>query len=226
MNSFKDIAIGSDHVIRFLHVATGIRLEFPAFITQFSDSYQVAWGTESVFGRMDPIKPYQGTTRNIQLAFDVVSPSLATAKKNMNNYSQLIQMLYPVYNKPLSGGSKGLGRTLKAPPILRIQFMNLIKSTSVASPEEGLLGCISGLSFDPNREAGFFTQNNEILPKVFNVSFQFTPQHESTLGFDEEQFINTGFPYGRPKTATTDEAGQGTAEVAAKNQDDLLKGGG
>ena len=113
MTSFKDIAVGSDHLIRFLHVATGTRVKFPAFITDFSDSYQVAWGNEQIFGRMDPIKPYQGTSRNISLGFDVVSFDLADAKKNMDKYGKLVQMLYPVYNKPLSGGDIGLGRTLK-----------------------------------------------------------------------------------------------------------------
>jgi len=224
MISFKDIAVGSDHVIRFLHVATGIRVEFPAFITQFSDSYQVNWGTEQIFGRMDPIKPYQGTSRNISLAFDVLSRSLSDSRENMDNYSKLIQMLYPVYNTPLSGGNKGFGRTLKAPPIMRLQFMNLIKSNSDNSPEDGLLGCISGLSFDPNREAGFFSQSNEILPKVFNVSFQFTPQHESTLGFEEDKFINTGFPYGRPAATPQTGEGQGTAEVSAFNQNKITGG--
>tara|TARA_Y100001937_G_scaffold128371_1_gene204262 strand:+ start:1820 stop:2500 length:681 start_codon:yes stop_codon:yes gene_type:complete len=224
MISFKDIAVGSDHVIRFLHVATGTRVQFPAFITQFSDSYQVNWGNEQIFGRMDPIKPYQGTSRNIQLAFDVVSFSLSDSRENMDNYSTLIQMLYPVYNTPLAGGNKGFGRTLKAPPIMRIQFMNLIKSNSENSPEEGLLGCINGLSFDPNREAGFFTQSNEILPKVFNVSFQFTPLHESTLGFEENKFINTGFPYGRPDASNQTGEGQGTAEVSSFNQNIITNG--
>ena len=222
MISFKDIAVGSDHVVRFLHVATGTRVEFPAFITQFSDSYQVNWGTETIFGRMDPVKPYQGTTRNISLGFDVLAYNLKDARKNMDNYSKLIQMLYPVYSKPLGGQERGIGRTIQAPPIMRLQFMNLIKSNSPNSPEDGLLGCIGGFSFDPNKEAGFFTQDNEVLPKVFNVSFQYTPLHESTLGFEEERFVNTGFPYGRPKRDESLQEGSGTSEVASFNQNKIL----
>lgn len=223
MISFKDIAVGSDHVIRFLHVPTGVRVEFPAFITQFSDSYQVSWGSETIFGRMDPVKPYQGTTRNISLGFDVLAHSLEDARKNMNNYSRLIQMLYPVYSKPLGGGDRGVGRTIQAPPIMRIQFMNLIKSNSPNSPEEGLLGCINGFSFDPNKDAGFFTATNEVLPKVFSISFQYTPLHESTLGFEEDKFINTGFPYGRPTSQSSNQEGSsGTAEVADFNKNKVL----
>tara|TARA_R110000822_G_scaffold124487_1_gene258930 strand:+ start:132 stop:833 length:702 start_codon:yes stop_codon:yes gene_type:complete len=224
MISFHDIAKGSDHMIRFLHVATETRVEFPAFVTEFSDSFQVGWGNETIFGRMDPVKPYQGTTRTISLGFDVVAPSLQQAKENMNNYSTLVQMMYPVYNKPLSGGFEGKGRTIKAPPILRIQFMNLIKNNSDSTLEEGLLGCISGFTFNPNKEAGFFDQNNELLPKHFNISFKFDPQHETTLGFDEENFINQGFPYDRPRNTPSSEGStSGTPEVSAKLAQDMLR---
>jgi len=224
MISFHDIAKGSDHMIKFLHVATGKRVEFPAFITEYSDSFQVGWGNETIFGRMDPIKPYQGTTRTISLGFDVVAPSLEQAKKNMNNYSTLVQMMYPVYNKPLNGGFEGKGRTLKAPPILRIQFMNLIKNNSDSTLEEGLLGCINGFTFNPNKEAGYFDQNNELLPKHFNISFKFDPQHETTLGFDEDTFINQGFPYDRPKNEPSSPGStSGTSEVNTKVAQDILR---
>ena len=224
MTTFHDIAKGSDHMIRFLHVATGIRVEFPAFITEYSDAFQVGWGNETIFGRTDPIKPYQGTTRNISLGFDVLSGDLEQAKTNMKNYSTLVQMMYPVYNKPLSGGFEGRGRTIKAPPILRIQFMNLIRNNSAATTEEGLLGCINGFTFNPDRGAGFYAQENELLPKLFNISFRFDPQHETTLGCDEGNFINEGFPHNRTKAGTANEkAKTGTAEVNEKKNMDLLR---
>ena len=222
MISFHDIAKGSNHLIKFLHVATGTRVEFPAFITDFSDNFTVSWGNEMIFGRMDPVKPYQGTTRSISISFDVLSSDIQMAKENMNNYSKLIQMMYPVYNEPLTGGIKGKGRTIKAPPILRLQFLNLIKNNSAESVEEGLLGCIGGFSFNPNRESGFFTQTDELLPKVFNISLRFDPQHESTLGFQEGEFLNKGFPYGRPKqTPSSNTSGQGTPEVSSRMVDNL-----
>ena len=227
MISFHDIAKGSDHMVKFLHVATGIRVEFPAFITEYTDNFQVSWGTEQIFGRMDPIKPYQGTTRNISLGFDVLSPTLSKARENMDNYSTLVQMMYPVYNKPLSGGLQGRGRTIKAPPLLRIKFLNLIKNNADSSREDGLLGCINGFSFNPNKEAGYFNQGNELLPKHFNISFRFEPQHENTLGFDEDKFTTRGFPYGRPnEDNSADRTNTGTSEVNSKTRNDLLNGSG
>ena len=198
MISFHDIAKGSDFMIKFLSVATGTRVEFPAFIKNFSDAYNVGWSAEAVYGRMDPIQTYQGTTRSISIAFDVVSPSLEKAEENMFEYSKLIQMLYPVYGEPLVG-RMGKGRTLAAPPLLRVQFCNLVKNNSQFSEEEGLLGCISGFTFEPDSEAGYFSRGNELLAKAFSISFTFEPQHEHELGFERDEFINRNFPYGRPQ---------------------------
>ena len=125
-----------------------------------------------------------------------MSPDLDEAKQNMFRYSQLVQMMYPVYSQPLFG-NMGKGRTLKAPPIMRLEFMNLIKNNALFSEETGLMGTINGVSFTPNREAGFFTQNNELLSKHFNISFTFQPLHEGELGFEQDKFITENFPYGR-----------------------------
>lgn len=213
MISFHDIAKGSDCMVKFFSVATGLRVEFPAFITNFSDAYTVGWSGEPLYGRMDPVQVYQGTTRSIALAFDVVSADIEMAKENMLKYSRLTQMLYPVYNEPLTG-RMGKGRTLKAPPLLRLEFMNLVQNNSKFSEERGLLGCISGISFDPNREAGFFSEGNELLAKHFNLSFNFDPQHESELGFEGDKFLNENFPYGR-----TQPIGPSSSNIPGTNAD-------
>ena len=218
MAFFEDIAYGKNHVIKFLHVATGTEVSFPAFIKQFSDNYTVNWQPTDIFGRTDPIQSYQNTRRTIDIGFDVVSDSLEKARENMEKYSSLKRMLYPMYGQPLTGGDFGTpgakGRTLKAPPYIRIKFMNYIENVSDTSFEEGLLGCIKGLKFDPQLgsegHGTFIDQDNKLLPKYFTVQFQFDPQHEETLGWDEQSdFLAERFPYntgrrrGSPQLATT-----------------------
>ena len=215
---FNDLAKGSDQLVKFLHVPTGTRVEFPAFITEYTDTYTVSWGSEQVYGRMDPIKPYTGTTRQISIAFDVVAP-----RENMANYGKLIQMLYPVYSEPLkTGGAKG--RTLKSPPFLRIHFMNLIANQSITNPEIGLLGCISGLGFAPNKEAGWYNDGVKLLPKIFAISFNFEPQHESELGWEGRKFLTGKFPYSQftPEQATA-MADSSNPNVALSRERDTLK---
>lgn len=223
MISFHDIAKGSNHLVKFLHVATGTKVEFPAFITEFSDSINVSWGTETIFGRTDPIKPYQGTTRTISLGFDVLAPNLKKAKENLYNYSVLVQMMYPVYSEPLAGAAER-GRVLKAPPLIRLEFLNLVKNTSLESPEQGLLGCIGGFSFNPNRDSGFYDVDGELFPKVFNISFNFEPQHETPMGFENNKFINRNFPYNapRPSGPQAESSGGTNADVVKSRENRIL----
>ena len=73
--------------------------------------------------------------------------------------------------------------------------MNYIQS----SKGGGLLGCISGLKFEPKFDMGHYVERDgSIIPTVLDVSFQFTPLHEEVLGFAEEQdrtFVSEGYPY-------------------------------
>lgn len=190
---YADLAKAKQQMLNVTHVATGTVVEFPAFIKQFSDAYDVQWDTTTVYGRMDPVKPYQRTGRVIQLSIDVLADSERMAAKNFKEYSKFIKMLYPVYSAPLNqvGTSVESARTIKAPPLLRIKLMNYIQSTKGG----GLLGCISGLKFEPKFDMGHYgDQTGRILPAVFDISFQFTPLHEELLGFKEDAVLQSGAP--------------------------------
>ena len=200
---FNKIAESKNQVVVLKHVATGTSVSFAAFITEYSDNYQVQWGNEQVFGRNDPIKPYQSTTRQMQVGFDVLSHNFENAKENLNKFQTLVKMLYPVYSAPLSGEGGSVGRTIKAPPLLWVKFVNFVQA---ANGQDALLGCIEGLNFNPAKEAGYFIEKSgEIFPKHFNISFRFTPQHESPLGWDSEtsDFITKTFPYSATSPADT-----------------------
>ena len=222
MFKFQDMAKAKNQMLQVTSVTTGETVEFPAFITRFTDNFQVSWGTEGSFGRIDPVKPYIGTTRRIALGLTVLSPDIEMARRNLANYSKFIQMLYPVYSAPLAdSGAKSLGRTIKAPPILKIKLMNYIQSPSGG---DGLLGCIDGLDFSPDFDSGhFMEENGEILPVQFNFSFNFEPQHDEDLGYGEEGFLSSNFPYGRPQ-ASVISAASSTGENAVALQDAALLG--
>lgn len=79
-------------------MATNYYVEFPAFLTDFSQTFDASWNTEDVYGRMDPIATYQGTKRTMSLGFDLPAGSIAEAKDNLANCSMLTKMVYPVYS--------------------------------------------------------------------------------------------------------------------------------
>ena len=217
--NFADIANSKNQVVVISHVATGKTISFPAFLTEYSDSYSVTWGSEQVYGRNDPIKPYSGTTRQLNIAFDVLSPSFDAARENLTKFQTFVKMLYPMYSEPLSGVGASLGRTIKAPPLLRVKFVNMIQSVD---GDGSLLGCIEGLDFNPSQDAGYFVETTgELFPKHFSISFRFTPQHESPLGWDakSKEFLSNTFPYDAEGNLANpeDQGGQDARLNNAKN---------
>ncbi len=199
--------------LQIMSVPTQFLLMFPAFLTDFSQTFDATWNTEEVFGRMDPIATYQGTKRTMSLGFDLPAGSLEEAKTNLEGCSELIKMVYPIYNKQ---------DILAKPPLVRIQFANLIKSDIGIDHDEdgetyvertdaegimeievtdnknatpkvfGLLGWISGLSWKPNLEMGMFTTGEKLYPKVISLSFSFNVLHEKT----PSQKSTGMFPFG------------------------------
>ena len=65
-------------------------IKFPAFLTDFSDSYKSQFSSEPVYGKMDPIATFKNTSRSITLNFDIPSVSAADAKENLSKISYLI----------------------------------------------------------------------------------------------------------------------------------------
>ena len=166
--------------LKIMSVPTQQTLLFPAFLTDFSQTFDASWNTEDVFGRMDPIATYQGTKRTMSLGFDLPAASLKEAKDNLRGCSRLVRMVYPVYD----------GEILAKPPLVRIKFANLITNTL----DEGLLGWITGLSWRPVLDMGMFTSDSELFPKVISISFSFNILHEIDL--DQEILDYTdGFPF-------------------------------
>ena len=58
--------------IKFTHVPTDYEVEFPGMLTSFDDSFNANFSGTPVYGRMDQIAVYTGTTRLINFGFDIV----------------------------------------------------------------------------------------------------------------------------------------------------------
>tara|TARA_R100000005_G_C4970685_1_gene183803 strand:- start:462 stop:1163 length:702 start_codon:yes stop_codon:yes gene_type:complete len=231
MQSFEEIANSRDHVVKILHVPTNIEVSFPAFIKSFSDNINVDWQGETAYGRTDEIMNYRSTKRSITISFDVVASSLEKAKENMAKFNTLQKMLYPVYSQPLNLtqgniGPGSTGRTIVAPPLTRVKFINYIQNVGT-NPEEGLLGCITGIKFDPQieRVGTFIDEQNNLLPKVFNIAFDFKPQHEQTLGWQADgSFISEKFPYDLNRGRTIGSRSSQTNEDVRRAEADRILG--
>lgn len=219
ITSVATYSTNSNAILKIKSVPTNLEVWFPAFLTDFSQTFDATWNTEDVFGRMDPIATYQGTKRTMSLAFDIPSATRGDAQKNLKKCAELVQMVYPVYNEIASA------QVLSKSPLVRIEFANLIRATQTEpeAPEgqqekkdkknestqntktkenkenkpiqdPGLLGWISGLSWKPVLEMGMFTGSNELYPKVISISFSFNILHEKVLSQGDKKINN--WPFG------------------------------
>lgn len=86
---------------------------------------------------------------------------------------------------------------MNAPPILQIDFSNLIKQES----EDGLYGTVEGLIYKPDTDAGYFIERGSMYAKVVEVSFSFTVIHTKPIGWKYDnrdnryKLRNRNFPF-------------------------------
>ena len=231
-----------NQVIKFTHLPTGEMVSFKAFLTTFDDDYESKWNKTTVYGRMDPIMTFQGTERTITIGWDVVAYSAYEAYRNMQRVSLLLQMLYPVYEN--SGA--GTADILTAAPLFKMHFMNLANEfTTDAALGTGLVGTVSGFTYSPVIEAGFYNTDDgsierkrgkldgkelkrirkdfkagAILPQAINLSCTYTVLHTQPLGWTDRGAANAAFPYGARFQKQTTGAG---AEAAAKGGSSAAK---
>lgn len=218
-------------VIHFNHVPTGKTCHFKAFLTAFEDVFESQWNEEEVFGRMDPISTFKRTRRRIRLGWDVPAASEEEAILNLKESEKLVSMLYPVFEirnayNFLNGGETGqvteptadrrrVG-VMVAPPLFKIKFANLIMDgekgqiagdAGEAAATSGLVGTISGLSYRPDIDQGFFggfqgtdpvtgeDLNRKIvagtlIPQTISFDIEFTVHHQHGMGFSLASLTN------------------------------------
>jgi hypothetical protein len=142
--------------IHIMHLPTSEKVSFEGWVTQFSDSFNSNWSSTTVYGRMDPLPAFENTQRTISLGFDVVSDNMQQAIQNLVNVNQLIEFLYPMYERD----SRTVQNTLKAAPLLGLRWTNLISN---AAAGEYLYGYIQGaVSYAPDiGEGGFIIRKGD-----------------------------------------------------------------
>ena len=216
-------------VVSFYHVPSGRSVFFKAFIVAFTETYNSNFTPTEAFGRTDPIYQYKNTTRKISLTIDVPAASEGEAYENLGRVSALEQMLYASY----TGDSNNALNMTQSPLIrMKVMNLLQKSSTSISDTlddllmtdnddsekqffiqyqstsesDRGLLGIIDNLSVDHSiaGDDGVFHKGvNTILPKNIQLSLGFSPIHETTIGWgDNNQQTNNLFPYGVKTTRT------------------------
>ena len=227
------LAKEKQYYIEFFHVPTKKNVKFKAYLTNFTDKFSSDWSSDEVYGRMDPVLTYKGTTRKITLEWDLPASSVAEAKDNMKKCSLLFNMLYPTYSTAARGG------VVSAPPLFRVRFANLIQgangSSGMASAQSSGLVCnIDGFQYSPEIDDGFFEPEGSagvgtVYPQTLKLSCDLTVLHTHTLGWDEQGKLRdsaANFPYGEKSTDDTSIGGGSSTPAMAAAAASGVTGGG
>jgi hypothetical protein len=202
-------------IIRPLHVKGAKDLRFPSIITEFSDTWTPRWSTANVYGRMDPISFYNGTSRELSLGFRIIADDENEALENMGKIEKLIQYQYPTYRR-----NTGIP-VLKAPPYFKFDFMNI-----VGTGGKQLQGYIAGAiqinpGFQDKANSQYFssTHDNMMYFSDIKISLKIQVLHEEFVGFTNSSVFKGGsdYPYGIDQT----EAKKATQANAASNKTEI-----
>lgn len=202
------------------HAPTGKKVQFFQIkMTGFSDTVTPSWNEESVYGRMDPIATYQGTTRAIELSFDLgpFSESDERKKLALQKVSRLMQFQYPTYSE--AGSTTSISR----PPLLKVSFANYIRAGSGA--DTSLLCYMAGMSYNPVDGMSATTTpkvvddgNATILPQRIAVSISLKVLHEVAPGWNDSDKEWAGGNYWGPYFTSSE--GVGIQELTGIDAED------
>jgi hypothetical protein len=151
-------------------------------LVEFQDNFTTGYSTTDVFGRMDPIVNYKGTTRKITLGIRTTDLTATNMIKN-----KMKKLQYPVYEGAPSGITNALA--IQRPPLIYITFGDVIHGVSGA--DTPLLCAMTGFSNSPRTGLTpidsplvvFGANGTSIAFTETTFRFDLIPLHEKTPGF-------------------------------------------
>jgi hypothetical protein len=153
-------------------------VSFPAYTSKVDDSYNTNFNSEKVYGRMDPIPVYQGTSRTISFDLSIPSNGLAHSQEIAKKLNILVKNTYPIYQK-----YSDTTNIIASPPLVAVFFSNLIYDSK---DKTYLLGYFErGLSISHDLTKGVFARGNgfEVYPKLYSLNFSLTVLHSFLPGY-------------------------------------------
>ena len=225
------------HILEIEHVPTKYKVNFPAYLQNFSDAFTQSWNAEDAYGRMDPIAVYQNTRRAIAMSWHVPASDFAQAKENLDVINLLMSFMYPVYSAGKNNKEKCVnqGSVLNMGPLVRVKFGNLISNAQDAT--KGLMGYVNGFTVDINTDEGIFhdsSDGNKYYPKSVTLNFELNVLHEHPMGWVQKDNAyvwrggKEGYPYQTDNIVPTFENSNAlnAATVAAPSRFTAGKGDG
>lgn len=139
----------SEYVPFYIHdVRTNEILSFHAFIESISDSFNPEYNSASGFGRIDDVKSYIKTTRNINLSFTIAATSEDDHDFMWYQINKLVTLVYPQWSEGYAANTSDNAQKFTYPftqvptasPLVRIRLGDVLKSNYSRSSLSRIFG--------------------------------------------------------------------------------------
>jgi hypothetical protein len=139
----------SEYVPFYIHdVRTNEILSFHAFIESISDSFNPEYSSASGFGRIDDVKSYIKTTRNINLSFTIAATSEEDHDFMWYQINKLVTLVYPQWSEGYAANTSKNEKKFTYPftqvptasPLVRIRLGDVLKSNYSRSSLSRIFG--------------------------------------------------------------------------------------
>jgi len=122
-------------------------ISLPAFITQFDESFDVTYNSNTGYGRQDPVRIYDNTERTMSFGFKLVAFNKEDFDEMWFMVNKLVAMCYPQYSKGRARSFKENGteymftqpfsQVPAASPMIRLRLGDVLQSNySIASAKK------------------------------------------------------------------------------------------
>jgi hypothetical protein len=118
----------------FHDLRTNEVIAFPAFIEDVKDSYSVSYADSAGYGRIDPVKIYQNTSRSVSVSWTMVATSKEDFDSLWWSINKMVSMCYPQFSmgKPVRAGTKKFimpfSQIPTASPVIRLRVGDVLRS--------------------------------------------------------------------------------------------------
>lgn len=165
-------------------------IAFHAFIDSITDAFNPQYNSVSGYGRVEDIKTYQKTDRNINLTFTLASTSKEDHDLMWFIINKLVAMCYPQWSEPITlmnaeGDKKEIGQPFTqiptASPMIRLRVGDVIKSNYSKINAARLMGL--GKDFPDELDDLNIASNDRLYDKVYTNS-----NVETSTDIDKPEF--------------------------------------
>ena len=172
--------VNSIGYVRFTPLHQGSAIKFsPIIVTSYDDAISVKASSEPVFGRMDPMRFFEGNERQVQMTFLTPQNDGPAAEAEFRKLKSLMSLQYPTYRTNPN--------VLEKPPLFKVEFKPLGDFGQHLLNEIGFLGGMSFNYLNPSEIIN--TPQATGAPRYFQVNFTLGVMHRYVTN------RNTSFPF-------------------------------